>query len=85
MDRILSARVDETVVAAIGSLARRLHTSKKRIIEQAVETYVARVDKDQTLDVFAQTCGAWRRKESPDKIVNASRRAFRDSMERHQR
>jgi predicted transcriptional regulator len=37
MDKILSARVDESVVNRIGSLARRLHTSKKKSIESAIE------------------------------------------------
>jgi hypothetical protein len=57
MDKILSARVDESVVNRIGSLARRLHTSKKKIIESAIETYAAQVDKEQDFDVFEHTLG----------------------------
>jgi predicted transcriptional regulator len=37
MDKILSARVDESVANRIGLLARRLRTSKKKIIESAIE------------------------------------------------
>lgn len=45
MDKILSARVDESVVNRIGSLARRLQTSEKKIIESAIERYATQVDK----------------------------------------
>lgn len=85
MDKILSARVHESVIQRIGSLARRLHTSKKRIIENAVQQYADQIDREEQYDVFEQTCGAWRRKESAGKIVAEARRRFRESMERHQR
>jgi len=83
MDKILSARVDESVVNRIGSLARRLHTSKKKIIESAIEIYAAEVDKEQDFDVFEPTCGAWQRRGSPGQTVVKVRKAFRDSMKRH--
>ncbi len=84
MDKILSARVaDESVVNRIGSLARRLHTSKNKIIESAIERYAAQVDQEQDFDVFDHTCGAWQRKESAGKTVVKARKAFRDSMRRH--
>ena len=82
MDKILSARVDESAANRIGSLARRLGTSKKRVLECAIEMYSAQVDKDQESDVFEQTCGVWSGKESTERLVNRSRKAFRDSMRR---
>ena len=85
MDKILSARVDESVVNRIGSLARRLHTSKKKILERAVEMYAAKIDNEQGFDVFQQTCGAWAREESAEQLVKAVRKTFRDSMRRHGR
>ena len=84
MDKILSARVEESVVSRINSLARRLHTSKKRVIESAIEAYAAGVDKEQGIDVFRETCGAWRRGEAPARTVESARKAFRSSMQRHQ-
>ena len=84
MDKILSARVDESVVSRIGSLARRLRTSKKKIIESAIETYAAHVDKEQDFDVFEHTCGAWHRKGTARDTAAKVRRTFRDSMQRHQ-
>lgn len=60
MDKILSARVDESIANRIGLLARRLRTSKKKIIESAIERYAAQVDKEQDFDVFEHTCGPGR-------------------------
>ena len=84
MDKILSARVDESVVNRIGSLARRLRTSKKKIIETAIEAYATQVDEAQDFDVFEHTCGAWRRKESARETVGKARKAFQHSIQRHQ-
>jgi len=85
VDKVFSARVDESVIERIGSLARRLRTSKKRIIESAVQTYAARIDQEEKFDVFAHTCGAWRRKEPAGQIVEDARTAFRNAMERHRK
>ena len=85
MDRILSARIDESAVSQIGRLARRLRTSKKAVIEQAIEMYAAHVDQAQHFDVFEQTCGAWSREESAAQIVETTRQAFLDSMHRNRR
>jgi predicted DNA-binding protein len=84
MDKILSTRVDESVVNRIGSLARRLHTSKKKIIETAIERYATQVDEEQDFDVFEHTCGVWHRQESPRQTVVKVRKAFLRSFQRHQ-
>ena len=85
MDKIFSARVQESVIQRIGALARRLHTSKKRIIENAVQSYADQIDRKDQFDVLEQTCGAWRRKESAATIVEEARKTFRKSMERHRK
>ncbi|MCJ7784209.1 MAG: hypothetical protein MUP41_09765 [Desulfobacterales bacterium] len=84
MDKILSTRVDESVVNRIGSLARRLRMSKKKIIETAIEKYATQVDEEQDFDVFEHTCGVWRRRESARETVVKARKAFHRSMHRHQ-
>ena len=85
MDRILSARVDEAVILRIGALAEQLGTTRKAIIERAVESYAERVETERNTGVLEQTLGAWQREESPDETVENAREAFRDSMRRHQR
>ena len=83
MDKILSARVDESVILSITSLARRLNTSKKKIIENAIRLYANKIDQQENQDVFELTNGAWQREESPSQIVDKARKIFRESMEKH--
>ena len=84
MDKILSARIDEAVIQQIGLLARELKTTKKAIIESAVRLYSEQSGMKKKIDVFEQTCGSWKRSESPEETVRQARSAFRKSMERHQ-
>ena len=51
MDKVLSARVDESVVSKIAVLARELHTTKKRIIEGAIALFAEKVEADHKVDV----------------------------------
>ncbi len=83
MDKVLSARIDEAVVRRIGDLARRLRTSKKDILERAVNLFAESVNKSHATDIFEQTSGAWQRSEGPEKTVTRVRRAFRESLVRH--
>ena len=82
MDRILSARVDESVVSQISALARRLGASKKKVIEEAIQTFAAKVNQQQQTDIFAQTCGAWRRRKTAGGIAEEARKAFREAIKR---
>ncbi|MCL5278799.1 MAG: ribbon-helix-helix protein, CopG family [Planctomycetes bacterium] len=84
MDKILSARVDESVIHKIGALARQMGTTKKAVIEEAVHLYDEKVQSGEA-DVFERTLGAWARKEAPPRTVAKVRRAFRGSMGRRRR
>ena len=83
MDKVLSARVDESVLRQLGALSRKLGVTKKAVIERAIEMYADHVEHD--LDPLDQTLGAWQRDESPSETVDRAREAFRRSMNRHQR
>jgi predicted transcriptional regulator len=85
MDKVFSARIDESVARCIGDLARRLRVSKKKVIEDAVRTYAEKIESDDGQDVFERTAGAWRRTESAARLVDEARKAFRDSMNRRSR
>ena len=84
MDKILSARVDEATVRRIGLIARQLRTSKKKIIESAIQMYANKIEDEHNIDVLEQTFGAWHRKEPAQQVVEKARKAFRKSMTRHQ-
>ena len=84
MDRILSARVDEVVLNKVSFLAHKLHVSKKKVIEGAVQLYAQQVESAGQMSVFAQTSGAWKRKEPKDQTVSHVKNSFRKSMRRYQ-
>jgi len=84
MDKILSARVDETILHKISFLAQRLHVSKKKVIEGAVQMYAQRMESTGDMDVFEQTSGAWKRKETIEQTLALTKDSFRKSMRRHQ-
>ena len=85
MDKILSARVDEAVIRRIGALAQQLGTTKKAVIEGAVQLYAEKIEKERNTDVLEQTLGAWQRDESPAETVAQIRETVRDSLLRYQR
>lgn len=39
MDKVFSARMDEKTIERIDSLAHKLHKSKKKVLEEAIECY----------------------------------------------
>jgi hypothetical protein len=84
MDKILSARVDETTIRKIGLLAQKLKKTKKAVIEEAIRSYADQSGSGQAMDILDQTCGVWNRPESPRETANRVREEFRKSMERHQ-
>lgn len=83
MDKVLSARVDESVIHQIGILARQLKMTKKAVIEAAIQLYSEQTGMDKNTDVFLTTCGAWQRPETPEETIRKSRSAFNRSMARH--
>jgi len=84
MDKILSARIDEMILNKISFLAQKLHVSKKKVIEGAVQMYAQKVESTGDMNVFAQTSGAWKRQESIEQTVTQAKSSFRKSMERYQ-
>ncbi len=85
MDKVFSARIDESAAALINSLARQLHSTKKQVVEQAIELFAAKVEHEQETGILEQSFGAWKRNEGTQETVESSRAAFRGSMERFRR
>lgn len=85
MDKIFSARINESVLRRIGILAQELHMTKKAVIEAAIASYVEKIKTDKNIDVFEKTLGAWDRKETPDETLEKAKKEFKKSMTRHYR
>ena len=84
MDIIMSARIDDRIARRISDLSRKMHTTKKAVIEKAIELLGRQVESETGEDVFKQTCGAWKRKEAAQETVAHVRAAFKKLMHRHE-
>lgn len=85
MDKIFSARVDESIIRQIGYVAQKLHTTKKAVIEAAILAYAEKTEIGGKVDILEETFGAWKRRGSPEETVKKARKIFHDAMKRHQR
>jgi len=85
MDKIMSTRIDEAVIRHIGMLAKRLGTSKKAVLENAIRYYVEKIEAEQGFDVLTHTFGSWQRDKSAAETVNTIKDTMRKSQERYKR
>lgn len=85
MDKIFSARIDEAVLQKIQTLAQKLKTSKKNILESAITMYDKKIGESQKVDIIDEAFGCWRRKESAEETIKANRRIMRNSVKRHRK
>ena len=83
MDKIMSTRMDEAVIRHIGLLAKKLGTSKKAVLENAVRYYVEKIEAEQDFDVLTHTFGSWQRDESVTETVQTIKEKMRKSQERY--
>ena len=85
MDKIMSTRLDEAVIKRIGMLAKILDTTKKAVIERAVEHFAKEIEAEEHIDLLVQTWGSWQREESPAETVQHIKEKMRRSQERYKR
>ncbi len=84
MDKVFSTRLDESIIEELDRAVRRLKTTKKQFLKEAITLRVAAAANGRD-DVWSETCGAWDRKETASVTVTRARRAFERSMHRHKR
>ena len=85
MERIVSTRMDEAVAQHIGMLAKKLGTSKKAVLENAIRYYVEKIEEEQSLDILTHTFGCWQRDESVAETLDVIKDTMRKSQERYKR
>ena len=76
MSKVFSARVDESAVDELERAARQLGISKKQFLEEAIRLLAQQVEKEGAEDIWSETLGAWKRRESRDTTVREARKAF---------
>ena len=75
MDKVFSARMDEKTIKRIDTLARRMHKSKKRVLEEAIEYYSSQVagniDASGALGEVERRFAAFERRADPQRNLPA--------------
>lgn len=84
MDRVLSARVDETVLEELNRATKQRGITKKQFLEEAIRDHAARTGAASGPDVWTETCGLWQCPESVPTTIRRARTALESSMRRHQ-
>jgi hypothetical protein len=75
--------MDEAVIRHIGLLAKKLGTSKKAVLENAVRYYAEKIEAEQDFDVLTHTFGTWQRDESAAETFQTIKDTMRKSQERY--
>ncbi len=85
MQKIFSTRLDEALLNEMDRVTRRVRMTKRQFLEEAIRARARELSASPGQDVWAETRGAWKRRERPATTVRAARAAFQSSIERHQR
>ena len=85
MDKIFSARLDESSITEMDRVAHRLKITKKKFLENAIHLMAESVEGHATGENWAQTSGAWKRKENPVALVREIREKFTANFKRRHR
>lgn len=83
MDRSLSVRLDSGVLDEMDRVLKTRRISKRRFLEDAIRESARQLREDLHPDVWTQTLGAWKRRETPEATVRRARKAFRRAFDRH--
>jgi hypothetical protein len=83
MDKIFSTRLDESVVVELERVTKRHGMTKKRFIEEAIHARARQLSVEENSDVWSETFGAWKRKETVEQTVKKARNSFRKTFHRH--
>lgn len=85
MDKVFSARLDESAIAEMNRVAKRLGMTKKEFLESAIRLRARALDAHDSMDLWEETSGAWKREEAAEKTRSRSRKAFESAYRRHHR
>ena len=85
MDKIFSARLDESVLAEMDHVVHHHHMTKKKFLEEAIHAKAQELEKETEKNIWEETRGAWKRKESPAETVRKAKESFRRAYQKHSR
>ena len=58
MDKVLSARVDETVLDELNRATKQRGITKKQFLEEAIRGHAGQGESPLAPDIWTETCGA---------------------------
>jgi hypothetical protein len=82
MDKIFSARLDESALSEMDRVVHQQRMTKKKFLEQAIHLMAETLSGPDEKDVWEITRGAWKRKESAAETVRQIKTAFRKAYQR---
>ena len=85
MDKVFSTRLDEAAIDEMERITRRLGMTKKKFMEDAIQLQAQRLGEGSGPYIWAETAGAWTRREAPEATVRIVKKAFRRTFARRQR
>lgn len=85
VDKILSTRVDESIIHQLNMMTDVLSTTKKAVLEKAILTLMKQVEHEKDITILDITFGAWQRQKNVDETVRHGREFFQKSMTRHRK
>jgi hypothetical protein len=83
VDKIFSTRLDEATLDELNRVARRLGITNRKFIEEAIRLRAKQSGTASDSDVWAETLGAWRRREGAPALIRRARAEFRRSFQRY--
>ena len=84
MDKVLSTRLDERILAQLEEATRRLRISKKQFLEEAIELRAGEIARSDFADVLASSAGAWAdRPGTTEQIIEEGRESSRGALHQH--
>jgi hypothetical protein len=78
MQKVFSARLDESVLDEMERVTRTLKITKRRFLEEAIHRQAMELAGKEGRDVWAETLGAWSRRERPETTIRRARAAFQE-------
>jgi hypothetical protein len=85
MQKVFSARLDESVLDEMERVTRKLKITKRRFLEEAIHRHAVELTGKEGSDVWTETLGAWKRREKPATTIRRARAAFESGFSRHHR
>ena len=85
MDKVFSTRLDEELVRRVDRFVKEKSMSKKRLVEEALRTFMDQAGDETEYAIIERSFGAWRRDEAPEETWSRGRRTLTRAFDKRRR